>query len=232
MAELPCAGPRRNGIFGRRASLTRIFFHQSQGSRRMTRPIGDRHSASTPQTRHLPAAFWALLALTLVVRLVGITRPLLGNFATKNCVYAMIARNWAEGRAGLLYPTLDVLRGGHRSLHLLRFPCSAYLTGGLWKVFGGSLDVWGRATAVAFSVASVALMFLLCVAVMGGRPPRPRPSRWPSRRRASSTARASCSRPRWCSSQWPPFSAWPDRLARHGPHGGCSRWGSRPPRCG
>ncbi|HUT08956.1 MAG TPA: glycosyltransferase family 39 protein [Thermoguttaceae bacterium] len=113
------------------------------------------------QARHFPTAFWALLALTAAVRLIAVTRPLLGNFATKNVVYAMIARNLAEGRASLWYPMLDVLAGGERSWHMLEFPVSAYLTAGLWHVLGGSLDVWGRATAVAFSVASVALIFLL-----------------------------------------------------------------------
>jgi uncharacterized membrane protein len=102
-----------------------------------------------------------VLALTVAIRLPGISRPLLGNFATKNVMYAMIARNWVEGRAGLLYPTLDCLVGGKRSLHMLEFPVSAYLTGGLWKLFGGSLDVWGRATSIAFSVGSVAILLLL-----------------------------------------------------------------------
>ena len=102
-----------------------------------------------------------LLLLALVVRLPGITRPLVGNFATKNVVYAMIARNWAEGRSDFRYPTLDCLAGGQRSLHMLELPCSAYLTGWLWKTLGGSLDVWGRATAIGFSLASVGLLFSL-----------------------------------------------------------------------
>ncbi len=106
-------------------------------------------------------ALFGLLALTAAVRLPAITRPLLGNFATKNVIHAMIARNWVQGRAGVLYPTLDCLVGGRRSLHMLEFSVSAYLTGGLWGLFGGSLDVWGRATSVAFSVASAAVLFLL-----------------------------------------------------------------------
>jgi len=117
-------------------------------------------SAQSPQARHFPRVLWGLVAVTVAVRLMGITRPLLGNFATKNCVYAMIARNWAEGRAGLFSPTVDVLKGGSRSWHMLEFPVSAYLTGGLWKMLGGSLDIWGRATAVAFSAGSVAVMYL------------------------------------------------------------------------
>jgi 4-amino-4-deoxy-L-arabinose transferase-like glycosyltransferase len=113
------------------------------------------------QSAATAVAVFGLLALTAAVRLPGITRPLLGNFATKNVIHAMIARNWIEGRAGILYPSLDCLVGGGRSLHMLEFSVSAYLTGGLWALFGGSLDVWGRATSVVFSVASVAVLFLL-----------------------------------------------------------------------
>jgi len=110
--------------------------------------------------RHFPAVFWVLLAVTAAVRLAGIARPLLGDFATKNVVYAMIARNWARGNAPIWLPTLDLLRDGDRGLHLVEYPVSACLTAGLWRLLGGSLDVWGRATAVAFSTAAVALMFL------------------------------------------------------------------------
>lgn len=117
-------------------------------------------TSQKPQASQFPPVFWVLLAVTAGVRLIGITRPLLGNFATKNVVYAMIARNFAHGNASIWYPTLDVLAGGERAWHMLEFPVSAYLTAGLWKALGGSLDVWGRFTAVAFSVASVAVMFL------------------------------------------------------------------------
>ncbi|MBI1903077.1 MAG: glycosyltransferase family 39 protein [Planctomycetia bacterium] len=96
-----------------------------------------------------------------MLRLPGVTRPLLGNFATKNAVYAMIARNWAEGRAPAVHPTLDVLAGGERSLHLLEVPLSAYLSGFLWRPFGGSLDLWGRAVSIAFLTAAVGLLFIL-----------------------------------------------------------------------
>ena len=135
-----------------------------------------------------------MLILTAAVRLVAIDRPLLGNFAAKNVVYAMIARNWAEGRATLWYPTLDCLRGGSRSLHLMEWPASAYLTAGLWRTFGGSLDVWGRAVSVALSVAAVAVLFLLVrrrhgqTAAIGSRL-RPRPVAGRDRRRPELHAR-------------------------------------------
>ncbi|MHB1033989.1 MAG: ArnT family glycosyltransferase [Pirellulales bacterium] len=117
-------------------------------------------TARFAQYRHLLAA-GGLAILATLVRLPGVERPLLGTFATKNVVYAMIARNWARHAAPLWYPTLDCLVGGEPSLHMLEFPASAYLTGLFWRIFGGSLDTWGRATAVGFSAASVAIMFLL-----------------------------------------------------------------------
>lgn len=117
-------------------------------------------AARLTQPSHLPIAFWGLLILTIVLRAPGLTRPLLGNFATKSVVYAMMVRNWAEGRADLWHPTIDCLVGGRRSLHMAEFPVSAYLTGFGWRLLGGSLDVWGRATVVAFSAAAVGLLYL------------------------------------------------------------------------
>ncbi len=102
-----------------------------------------------------------LLAATAAIRSPGLNRPLLGNFATKNAVNGMLARNWALGRAPAWLPTLDCLADGRRSLHLLEIPVGSYAAGACWRLLGGSLDVWGRLVSVAFSTASVALMFLL-----------------------------------------------------------------------
>lgn len=113
------------------------------------------HVSQNPIGRYLIL----LLLLAAGVRLMGIARPLVGPFATKNVVYAMIARNLAEGRSTLAYPTLDCWKGGQRSLHMLEFPVSAYLTAGLWRVCGGSLDVWGRGLSILFSIAAVAILF-------------------------------------------------------------------------
>lgn len=113
------------------------------------------------QRSQLIAGAVVLAALAAAVRLPGIARPLVGNFATKNAVYAMIARNWASGAAPTVHPTLDVIRGGGPSLHMVEFPVSAYLSGWLWKTCGGSLEVWGRLTSVAAIAAAVAILFLL-----------------------------------------------------------------------
>jgi hypothetical protein len=116
-----------------------------------TAPESDSLAAQSPQFRHLPAVLLVLLALTVVLRCGALCRPLLGQMATKNVIYGMIARNLANGDGTLLCPTLDMLRGGEKGLHLVEFPLAAYITGGMWRLLGGSLDVWGRSRSVAIS---------------------------------------------------------------------------------
>lgn len=103
----------------------------------------------------------AIILLAVAVRLPGIGRPLVGHYATKNVVYASIARNWALGRAPWWRPTIDCLIGGERGQHLLEVPISAYMAGTAWRLFGGSLDAWGRGVSIAFSAAGVGLLFAM-----------------------------------------------------------------------
>lgn len=104
---------------------------------------------------------WVVVAAVIAVRAVNITQPLVGNFATKQAVYAMTARNWALGRAPLRQPTLDCLSAdGERAWHLMEWPATAYATGLLWKWFGGSLDVWGRTVGITCSVAAIVFAYL------------------------------------------------------------------------
>ncbi|MDA7979799.1 MAG: glycosyltransferase family 39 protein [Pirellulales bacterium] len=111
---------------------------------------------------------WRLVLLVFLVALgvrsVHLTRPLLGNFATKNAAYGMIARNFARGNAPVWRPTLDVMVNGQRGAHLLEVPLSAYAAGLGWKICGGSLDTWGRAVSAILSALTAALL-----TVLGGR---------------------------------------------------------------
>lgn len=128
------------------------------------------HSSPAVQTGQTPGprmqtstwrAVAALVLLTVLLRIGGIERPLVGHFATKNAIYAMIARNWALGRSPFWLPMTDFLTGGQRGWHLLEIPIAAYIAGAGWALCGGSLDAWGRAVSIAFSAASVAMLFLL-----------------------------------------------------------------------
>lgn len=134
--------------------------------RRLLRPI-EALPGTTSRPRLRIAIPLALVLTTLLTRLPGIGRPLLGNFSTKAAVYGMIARSFARGEAQVLYPQLDVLVGGRPSYHLLECPLSAYLTGALWRVTGGELGTWGRATSVFWSVLSVLLLYRLVLAWHG-----------------------------------------------------------------
>jgi len=148
-----------------------IFFHDLAVPQRMT-PATATYTSAQPaqlhqsQPRRLGRAWrhWGLLALVLLalaVRLPGVNRPLVGHFATKNVTYAMIARNWVRGRSSACYPAMDCMTGGERGWHLLEFPVASYLAGVGWSCCGGSLDVWGRATSMTFSVGSVLVLFWL-----------------------------------------------------------------------
>jgi len=97
----------------------------------------------------------------VLVRLPGIARPLLGNFATKMTIHGMIARNWINDTAPIWEPTIDCLSDGQPGLHLVEVPLSAYISGALWRACGGSLDLWGRLTAIACSVLAVLLLYHL-----------------------------------------------------------------------
>lgn len=121
----------------------------------------DRHCRQTSPTIVSTRWLWAVVVATIAVRAVNLTQPLVGNFATKQAAYAMTARNWALGRAPLWQPTLDCLSAdGERSWHLMEWPATAYATGLLWKLCGGSLDVWGRTVGIACSVAAVVFAYL------------------------------------------------------------------------
>lgn len=118
-----------------------------------------------PPVRRL--ALCGILLLALGVRLPGVVRPLTGPFATKNVVSAMVARNWASGQADWKTPTLDQLADGQPSWHLVELPLPAYLAGWCAQTLGGSLDIWGRALNVGWSLACVALGYALAASWYG-----------------------------------------------------------------
>ncbi len=103
-----------------------------------------------------------ILISGVILRLFGLFRPLLGNFATKSVVYAMIAKNFCSEPATFFRPTLDVLINGQKSLHMTEWPFFSYLTGALHKItpFLG-LDVTGRALNIVLFTLSGVFVYLL-----------------------------------------------------------------------
>ncbi|MCE9606325.1 MAG: glycosyltransferase family 39 protein [Planctomycetia bacterium] len=112
---------------------------------------------------------FCLLLATFVVRIGGIDRPIVSTFATKSAVYAMVARNWALGRAPVWRPTIDCVADGERAWHLMEWPAPAYAAGLGWSLFGGSLDAWGRGISIVASLFAVFFVYRLSERWFGAR---------------------------------------------------------------
>ncbi len=94
---------------------------------------------------------WIVLILSVAFRMLGISRPLLGNFAVYQTAYAMIARFFAEEHfKTIFYPQVNILVNGKPALHLLYYPISALIAALGATFLGGPLDFWGRLQSVLF----------------------------------------------------------------------------------
>ena len=116
------------------------------------------------------SAAWVVVLLGVMLRLAGITRPLLGNFGDYQAGMAMIARHFAEGHfTTILYPQTYDLVNGQPSLVLLFYPLSSLLAAALHVLSGLSLDFLGRLQSVVFFAGAALLLYRL-VARISGRP--------------------------------------------------------------
>lgn len=103
---------------------------------------------------------WLVILASVMLRLSGIFRPLLGNFSFYQTAHSMIARFFLEnGFTTLLYPEINILISGKPGLHLLAYPVSSLIAAVFYYFFGGSLDFWGRFQAVFFFAASSACWY-------------------------------------------------------------------------
>lgn len=157
----------RSVMIGRIVGITRTFLHRRVQFLGIMPAATQAAAAQTTQAaalrdeRRFRWAIAALVLATIAVRVPGIDRPLVGNFATKSAVYAMIARNWALDRAPIWCPTIDLSAGDERAWHLMEWPAAAFAAGRGWKLCGGSLDAWGRGVSIACSAGAVWLTMLL-----------------------------------------------------------------------
>ncbi len=109
-----------------------------------------------------------IMAFSTMVRMVAITKPLLGNFSSYQTVWAMMARFMEqEGFRDLLNVKVNVLVNGQPGLHLLSYPLASLVAAILHTLGGGSLDFWGRFQAILFSVSSIPFFYHL-VRRLGG----------------------------------------------------------------
>lgn len=99
--------------------------------------------------------FLLILFASLFLRLVGVTRPLLGNFSSVQCIYAMMARNYRDFSWNLFVPRLDVLMQGEPGIRLLDLPLISYGVALLSKVTFLPIDWSGRLWSGIFSILSL-----------------------------------------------------------------------------
>lgn len=106
--------------------------------------------------------FWSVILSGLLLRALGLTRPLLGNFGDYQAGQAMVSKFLLENHFSTwLYPQVNVLVGGSPSLVLLFFPVCSLIAAFLFSLFGGSLDFWGRLQALVFFGAASIYLFRL-----------------------------------------------------------------------
>lgn len=104
---------------------------------------------------------WIFVGLGVLLRLAGVHRPLLGNFSAYQTGQAMMAQFFSKDFSSMFYPQVYVLAGGKPGVTLLYYPVSALIASFSHRIFGQSLDLWGRLQAVLFFSASCIYLYRL-----------------------------------------------------------------------
>ncbi len=109
---------------------------------------------------------WALLLLALGLRLYRIDAPLTDHHYWRQVDTAAMARNFAQESADILHPMLDWQ--GPRGYAEVEFQLYPWLVAVLYRIVGVH-EAWGRLVSVAFSIASLWLIYDLARRALGGR---------------------------------------------------------------
>ena len=108
----------------------------------------------TPNT---PAkALLAVFLIALAFRLWGVTNPLVDFHSWRQTLTATIAMNFYTGDMNLLHPSTNWVR----EYYEFEFQIYPYLVALLYKIFGFH-DLLGRLVAIAFSMGTVGMLYLL-----------------------------------------------------------------------
>ena len=99
-----------------------------------------------------------ILLLAIAFRLYRIDIPFIEGHSWRQVTNADIARHYAEGSMNLFMPRVSW--GGLNGAVGMEFPLLHYLTAIAWRI-GGESHIVARLIAMAFSLASVVLIFLL-----------------------------------------------------------------------
>jgi len=101
---------------------------------------------------------WAILALGLGLRLIGVDQPLIDRQAWRQADTAAIARNYYEEGYDLLYPRVD-WRGTTEGYVETNFPLYPFLVACIYGAVGGVWEWVGRLLSALFSTAAAALLY-------------------------------------------------------------------------
>ena len=99
---------------------------------------------------------WALLAISLLaggLRLIHVTRPLVGHHSWRQADSAAVARNFVEEQYNILYPRID-WRGATEGHVECEFPIYQFILASIYRI-AGVHEVIGRLLSIAFSLATV-----------------------------------------------------------------------------
>jgi len=107
---------------------------------------------------YVDPVLWVIMLLALALRLYRIDAPYVDAHSWRQVTNADIARLWTELPINIFYP--QVSWGGADGYVGLEFPLLHALTALVWRVLGVS-DAAGRLVPVAFSLASVWLIYAL-----------------------------------------------------------------------
>lgn len=109
-----------------------------------------------------------LFALAIILRMLGIGRPLLGNFAIYQTAQAMIAKSFLESNfANWLHPHINVLAAGKPGLILLYYPISSLVVAIGHQLTHLPIDILGRLQAVIFFMISLIYLYQLVFELLG-----------------------------------------------------------------
>jgi len=104
-------------------------------------------------------ALWLILLLALAARLYSVNAPLTDGGQERQTQVAMIARNLYRDNLNMLYPRMDT-SAPEAGYTMLEFPIQSALMAIIYYLVGVQ-DIVGRLITIAFSLASIVLMYWL-----------------------------------------------------------------------
>ena len=88
--------------------------------------------------------WWIFAGLGLILHVIGVNRPFLGNFAQHQTDYATVVQRWLETSIAPWDPVMRFLANGKNRLFYGDFPLTLTLVAWFCKLTGSSIEFAGR----------------------------------------------------------------------------------------